>query len=95
MGIRLIKPWEAREYREDTERLASGCAGMGRVSEEVATGRATCRACGRKIAKGEKCLEALYDFTNGNGTAGDPFTGVWIKLHDFDCLVDREDGGKL
>ena len=75
---RRIKAWEVDSIRNEMPRVRAACC--GEVAEVKSTGRATCRGCGRKIRKDQRSLEALYDF-QGNGLGGDPFTGVWIKVH--------------
>jgi hypothetical protein len=39
----------------------------GDVDQVIATGRAKCRCCGKKIFKAEKCWRFYWDFT-GNGS---------------------------
>ena len=46
----------------------------------VSTGRATCRFCGKKIAKGARALKFFHDF-NGCGS----WTAVEIQVHLDGC----------
>ena len=59
-------------------------AGCGEVALVIGTGRARCRQCGQLIARGVEALATVYDF-GGGGLAGDPWTGVEIKIHKRDC----------
>ena len=78
---RMIRGWEASEIRRTPLGENPGC---GEVAMRVGTGRAVCRECGGKIMKGEEELVTVYDF-KGGGIAGDPFTGVEIHIHRFEC----------
>jgi hypothetical protein len=60
----------AENGRDDAKSLYSS------VDKKIATGRATCRCCGQKIAKGEVALYFAYDFT-GSGS----YTAVWCWMH--------------
>lgn len=46
----------------------------------VATGRTTCRICGKKIKKGVRALQFCYDF-NGSGS----WTAQDIQVHLDEC----------
>lgn len=46
----------------------------------VASGRATCRACGERIAKGEPAIRVAHDF-HGSGS----FTLTTVYLHAGAC----------
>lgn len=63
--VRLMLAWAADELRK------GGYTEQGSAFERTtATGRSTCRACGKKIAKGEECLAGFYDFVGcGSRTA--------------------------
>jgi len=54
---------------------------IGKGAVEVsATGRATCRGCGRKITAGLPALEILYDFRGKNW-----WCRTLIKVHVREC----------
>lgn len=82
--IKLIGRGESNVIRSARIGRIAGC---GEVAVVVATGRAMCRQCGRRIAKGEEALATVYDFLGG-GLAGDPWTGTEIKIHRVDCEVE-------
>lgn len=52
--------------------------GMGEIVK--ASGRATCRACGERIAKGAPALAFYYNFNNDN-----PFTDTKVYIHAAPC----------
>jgi len=53
---------------------------MGTLEVVEATGRAVCRCCGEKIAKGELAIQYFYDFT-GSGS----WTAVKVQIHAGAC----------
>lgn len=60
---------------------------FGTVEIIKATGRATCRCCGQRIAKGVEALRFPYDFTgSGSWTAQD------IQIHAEHCTRPTEGG---
>ena len=78
----LIHSWEAVQIRRmKVDAVGGGCGSVGEVQ---ATGRAVCRSCGEKIARGSTALETCYDF-HGGGLAGDPYTGQMIQIHKDLC----------
>lgn len=60
--------------------LMFSCEGYGDVEIITATGRATCRQCGEKIAKGVRAIKGAYDF---NGMGG--WTACDVQIHLADC----------
>lgn len=50
----------------------------GGLDRCTATGRATCRGCGRRIAKGERALVFAWDF---HGSGSYTATVVWLHEH--------------
>jgi hypothetical protein len=69
--IKMLQPHQIADYR------AGGCNEQGNTfSKTWASGRATCRCCGKKITKGEICLEGYHDFT-GSGS----WTSVKCYIH--------------
>ena len=52
----------------------------GALERVTGTGRARCRCCGKKIAKGERELRFYWDF-NGCGS----WTAVECHVHEKDC----------
>jgi len=53
---------------------------FGIVEIIPATGRATCRVCGKKIAKGSKAVKFMWDFT-GSGS----WTLIECQIHLEEC----------
>jgi len=53
---------------------------MGTLEVVEATGRAVCRCCGEKIAKGDLAIQYFYDFT-GSGS----WTAVKVQIHARAC----------
>ena len=49
----------------------------GVLDRGAASGRATCRACGRKIARGERALMFCWDF-HGSGS----YTATIVWMHE-------------
>lgn len=52
----------------------------GELEQATATGRARCRSCGQKIAKGAPELRFFWDFT-GSGS----WTAVEVHIHRENC----------
>jgi len=75
----LLQDWTARQIREDF--AASGRSsliqyGDDRPQQIVGTGRAVCRHCGEKIAKGSPALQFAWDF-NACGS----WTATTVQIH--------------
>lgn len=81
--IKLISSWKAANIREKFAN--NGSPEYGVIEEKIGTGRATCRECGNKIAKGEKSLQFCYDFT-GCGS----WTVVEVQIHLKPCKGEKE-----
>lgn len=78
---------ERREFQTFDAQLAAAyralreCQNYGGPPElRIATGRARCRVCGERIAKGEQCVYVVHDF-QGSGS----FTAIACYLHAHDC----------
>lgn len=52
----------------------------------VATGKACCRACGQRVAKGETALVGYFDFTQNYGS----WTSVRVWLHEAACNEEQQ-----
>ena len=74
----MIQPWEAESIREKF--ATKGHPDYGVIEAKIGTGRATCRECGEKIAKGKNAIQFCYDFT-GCGS----WTVVEIQIHVESC----------
>jgi hypothetical protein len=84
----LIPRGEAEAIWEAAERLGhpddaqvGGCNVLNKKYVE-ATGRAICRACGHKIAKGELAIELAFS----SGGTYNPWAAVDCYIHAKRCL---------
>lgn len=76
MTVRMLQPRVAESFRN------GGLNEQGNGFElGVATGKATCRCCGKRIEKGARAFTGYYDFSGNYGS----WTSQKIWLHDFDC----------
>jgi hypothetical protein len=81
--MNLLTDWETARVREDFDKSNPNSprfVEFGILEPLVATGRATCRACGQRIAKGEPSAKFAWDF-NGCGS----WTAQEIHIHRFQC----------
>ena len=53
----------------------------------IASGRASCRQCGQKIAKGEQAIKGCYDVSQG----GNPWLMSDVQIHLHDCKKEKID----
>jgi hypothetical protein len=89
--VHMLKPQDVEEIRRAVadQRVRRGerpwyyAPGWvyGEIDVITGSGRAVCRACGRRIAKGERALKIGVDFT-GHGS----WTVIEVQIHDRDCL---------
>jgi hypothetical protein len=77
MKVCLIQQGEANTIRRMARRDSPS---WGDAAEVVGSGRTTCRACGRRIARGAAALVTLYSF-DGSGFAGNPWCAQEIHIH--------------
>ena len=79
-------PWEAKMAREHHSSRGNASE-YGKSEVRAATGRATCRCCGLRVAKGEPALHFAWDF-HGSGS----WTLSPACLHWWACEeVEREE----
>jgi hypothetical protein len=76
---RLLTDGQVKSIREALPKQ-SWLIEYGTLEFVVATGRAKCRACGKKIAKGERCLRFAWDFH-----ACGSFTAQTVHMHEQEC----------
>jgi hypothetical protein len=92
--VTLIDSYDCKRTREDvTGDLAErpdrksfsgsfhGNGGCGALELVTGTGRATCRQCGEKIAKGEQAIKGCYDVSQG----ANPWLMSDVQIHLRDC----------
>lgn len=56
--------------------------GIGQPKIMRATGRSTCRLCGKKIQKNDLCIQFAYD------DEGNSWTAIDMYIHLNECLID-------
>lgn len=90
-GIKLVPSYYLRIVRDAARAATPNQIVQGRTSSheldldgdvefKTESGRATCRCCGEKIAKGSTGLVFRYDFT-GRGN----YAATNCHIHDYDC----------
>ena len=84
---KLMEKYECEDVREwaHSERIGTqiGCTQVDDSERSVvATGRATCRQCGKKIVRGEKAVPFFVSFTDGSYN---PWTSMRAFIHFDDC----------
>ena len=83
--MKAITVQEANDLRNDVKESPVNNRPRGTqfgiVEIIPATGRATCRVCGKKISKGSKAVKFMWDFT-GSGS----WTLIECQIHLEDCI---------
>lgn len=80
--MHLIDRWEAEGIREAALDGSDYWDELPYIETDVATGRATCRECGKKIKKGDRVVRFPYSFTDGSYNS---FTAYDCYIHLDDC----------
>jgi hypothetical protein len=83
MNVKTIARFEADEIREAAQRGQDCTMNAPYIEGRTATGRATCRCCGKRIARGDQELVFPYSFTDGGSY--NSWTAVEIHIHREDC----------
>jgi hypothetical protein len=68
----------------------TGNGGCGALELVIGTGRATCRQCGEKIAKGESAIKGCYDVSQG----ANPWLMSDVQIHLREC-TDEHRGSRM
>lgn len=77
----VIPGWNCTDIRNGK----TSCVEYGVVERGIATtGRATCRCCGQRIAKGEEVLRFPWDFAKCGS-----FTATNVQIHAAACVAVR------
>lgn len=79
--MRIIESYQiTRMRRAIAERDFNSSAFPYGADAAIGSGRATCRACGQKIAKGDPCVRFAWDY-QGSGS----WTAIVSCIHATDC----------